>query len=199
MTQGRRADHTREELCELILSEGARLMEDDGYAKFSARKVAARIGYSVAMVLHVMGSTDHIVMSINSRTFMAWADQLEAVLDGRGDGRLDALVKSYFDFAAAHPRLWMAIYEHRLPAGMAIPPDQDEMRGRLTSIVVSEVRSILSDDDRDRAPRIARSLIATVHGHCHMWICGSMEIMGEHAVLEMAIERVNDTVRSICG
>lgn len=198
MARGRRAEHTRDELRQLILAEGASLLEDEGYARFSARKLASRIGYSVAMVLHVMGTPDDILMAINSRTFVIWADQLEAALHGKTEGRIETLVKSYFDFAADHPNLWMAIYEHKIPDGSSIPDDQQAMRGRLTGIVIAEIEAILSPDEKEKAPRLARSLIATVHGHCHMWLSKSMEIMGEHTVLEMAIERVRDTIRAVC-
>ena len=40
---GRRSDHSREELEELILAEGHRLLAETGYARFSAREVAKRV------------------------------------------------------------------------------------------------------------------------------------------------------------
>ena len=41
---GRRSDHSREELEKLILEEGHRHMAEAGFARFSAREVAKRIG-----------------------------------------------------------------------------------------------------------------------------------------------------------
>src|SRR5207253_2291494 len=46
----RRSDHTRAELEALILDEGHRLMAETGYARFSAREVAKRVGYSIGTI-----------------------------------------------------------------------------------------------------------------------------------------------------
>jgi hypothetical protein len=42
---GRRSDHSRAELREIIISEGHRQMREVGFARFSAREVAKRIGW----------------------------------------------------------------------------------------------------------------------------------------------------------
>ena len=45
---GRRSDHTRDELEQLIVGAGHTLLAEVGYQRFSAREVAKRIGYSPA-------------------------------------------------------------------------------------------------------------------------------------------------------
>ena len=55
---GRRSDHSREELRELILKAGETLMAEVGFADFSAREVAKRIGYSIGTIHNVFGSVD---------------------------------------------------------------------------------------------------------------------------------------------
>ena len=46
---GRRSDHSRPELREIIVAEGHRQMHEVGFARFSAREVAKRIGYSIGI------------------------------------------------------------------------------------------------------------------------------------------------------
>lgn len=170
-------------------------MSEVGYGAFSARELSRRIGYSVSTVINALGGNDQLIMAINTATFAAWTRMIEDRLArGQGD-RLERLVKAYFDFADRNPRLWMAIYEHHLPEGMTIPDDQQEVRGRLVEAIVQEVAAALPAHRRDAAPTLARSLIATVHGHCHMWIAGSMRLMGEEDPLGHAIDRVRDAVR----
>jgi hypothetical protein len=41
---------------------------------------------------------------------------------------------------------------------------------------------------------MARSLIATVHGHCTFALNGSFEIMGESDPIGMALERVREAL-----
>jgi AcrR family transcriptional regulator len=193
MARGRRSDHTREELLEIILAEGSILMGEQGYARFSARELAKRIGYSVAMVLKVTGSSDDLVTAINTRTFSRWADALEAALERDPNDRIAALVGAYFDFAEDNRNLWSAIYDHR-PQGMQIPADQAEARARLTSIVVDEVSAALPPAVRGDGARLARSLIATVHGHCTYALSGSFALMGENDPRGLALSRVRDSI-----
>src|SRR3954452_10588233 len=118
---GRRSDHSRAELRELIIAEGHRQMAEHGFAHFSARQVAREIGYSVGTIYNLFPSLDHLLLAINTRTFIMWTDHLLANLERAPSDRIRALVEAYFSFARANPNLWMAIYDHRRPPGMAMP------------------------------------------------------------------------------
>jgi len=172
-------------------------MADVGYSRFSAREVAKRIGYSVGTIMHVFGNVDGLVMAINSRTFTLWAQWLENSLQNAvGAERINALVQGYFDFATAHRNLWAAIYEHRLPEGMDMPEALVEQRTHLTAIIVREIEAALPEEAEADAVRLARSLIATVHGHCSFALGGSFALMGEGDPLNLAQARVAETLRA---
>jgi AcrR family transcriptional regulator len=191
---GRRSDHSRLELRQLILAEGHCQMAEQGFARFSARQVARAIGYSVGTIYNVFPSLDHLILAINTRTFELWTEHLRARLDKAGDDRIRALVEAYFSFARDNPNLWMAIYDHRLPPGMALPPDDAERRAELTRIVVQEVAAVVRDRPPDEAQRLARSLIATVHGHCSFDLSGTFDLMGESDPVQMALDRVRQSI-----
>ncbi|SEQ73257.1 TetR/AcrR family transcriptional regulator [Sphingobium sp. YR768] len=191
---GRRSDHSRAELEGLILEEGHRLMAEVGFARFSAREVAKRIGYAVGTLYNVFGSYDLLLAAINTRTFELWAAHLEERLTSPSTDRIAALVQGYFSFAADNFNLWTAIYDHRLPADMAMPDTLAIRRGGLTDVVVREVAAILPHETHHQAPRLARSLIATVHGHCTFALNGSFLLLGETEPLELAIARVRESL-----
>lgn len=194
---GRRSDHSRAELEALILTAGQQLMEEVGFARFSAREVAKRIGYSVGTVMHVFGSVDGLVLEINTRTFILWAEWLEARLDGTaGSERIRALVEGYFGFASQRRNLWSAIYEHRLPEGMDMPEDFARRRSGLLAVVEREVAAILPEAHGPEAPRLSRSLVATVHGHCSFALGGSFALMGETQPFDLAMDRVLEVLRA---
>lgn len=46
----------------------------------------------------------------------------------------------------------------------------------------------------DRAPALARSLIATVHGHCYYALTGSFALMGEDDPQGAALSRVRESI-----
>ena len=191
---GRRSDHTRTELETLIVDAGSALMAEHGFARFSAREVAKRVGYSVGTIYNVFGSADALMLAINTRTFGFWADHLRVALAAAGDDRIRALVEGYFGFASENTNLWMAIYDHRLPMGTPMPEADAAARAVLTGIVSSEVAHHLNAPLNEDSAALARSLVATVHGHCTFALTGSFALMGEEHPLETALTRVRESL-----
>ncbi len=191
---GRRSDHTRAELEALIVDEGHRQMEEVGFARFSAREVAKRIGYSIGTLYNVFGSHDRLILAINARTVRLWTLHLAAALDASGPDRLECLMRGYFAFAHAHPRSWAAVYDHRLVAGSDMPSWYTEALGELTGLVDAEVARALPDATPAQARALGRSLLAVVHGHCELAINGTFARLGEADPLTAAIARVREAM-----
>jgi len=181
----------------MLIVEGHKHMADVGFARFSAREVAKRIGYSIGTLYNVFGTYDQLIIAINTRTFVLWTDYIRNALEHGGDDRIRALVEGYFGFARANRNAWMAIYDHHLPPDLAMPPEQDLLRGQLTDVVVAEVRLALPSTYQADAPRLARSLVATVHGHCMFDINGSFALMGEKEPMTLALARVRESLAAV--
>jgi AcrR family transcriptional regulator len=195
---GRRSDHSRAELRDLILSAGEVLMAETGLSGFSAREVAKRVGYTIGTIHNVFGNVDGLITAINTRTFDLWADALEARLANAGTDRIATLVEAYFALAETNPLRWSAIYEH-VCAVEAPPPEQSEVRGRLTSIVVREVAQVLGRPADEAIGTLARSLVATVHGHCAFQVSGSWAAMGQRDIQSVALARVRESLAAARG
>ena len=191
---GRRSDHTREELREIIVRGGHRQMEEVGFARFSAREVAKRIGYSIGTLYNVFGSYDQLILAINGRTLDLWLTYLERRLEGVEDDRLRAAVDAYFQFAVDHRHAWTALFDFRLPEGEALPDDYAAKLTEILATVEGEVAAELPPRHADKAPALARSLLATVHGHCFFALNGTFELLGEDAPLAAALDRVRDAL-----
>ncbi len=191
---GRRSDHTPRELHELLIQCGHALLAERGFAKFSAREAARRAGYSVGTIYNVFGSLDSFLIAVSSRTFRQWSEWLEGALEKvpteHGRARIDALVRAYFGFAAANRNAWMAIYDHRIDHAITVTVEDAAAREQLTSIVDREVSRFIGEGDSEAARRLVRSLIATVHGHCALWLSGSYALMREIDPVSQAIARV---------
>lgn len=190
---GRRSDHSRDELTRLFVDAGTAVMAEKGFAAFSAREVAKRVGYTIGTIHNVFGNVDGLVTAVNTASFVEWAQTLADHLDGAGEDRIAALVAGYFAFAREHPHRWAAIYDHR-PARETLSPEQQEMRGRLMRIVAAEVASALGRPVDEALGTFARSLVATVHGHCSFAITGSWAAMGQHDPEAVALARVRESL-----
>lgn len=190
---GRRSDHSPKELRELLVACGHEVLAEGGFARFSAREAARRAGYSVGTIYNVFGTLDDYLLAINSRTFRQWSAWLEAALAAEpGDAlaRIRALVAAYFRFAEGNLNAWLAIYDHRIDRRITIAPEDVAAREALTGIVDREVRALLGGGDTAETRRLVRSLIATVHGHCALWLSGSYALMQEENPAGQALARV---------
>jgi AcrR family transcriptional regulator len=105
----RRSDHTGPEIETTIVDAGATLMAEYGFTRFSARKVAKRVGHSIGTIYEVCGRAGALVLAIDTSTFEPWADHLRAELAAGGDDRIRSLVDGYFAFARENTDLWIAI------------------------------------------------------------------------------------------
>jgi AcrR family transcriptional regulator len=191
---GRRSDHSRSELSEIIIAEGHRQISAVGFAHFSAREVAKRIGYSIGTIYNVMGSYDALILAINGRTLELWLDYLEARLDEASDDRLKLAIGAYFEFAVVHRHAWAALYDFRLPDDVEPPKDYHAKVAAITAVVVRELAAALPIQHCEQAEPLARSLLATVHGHCFFTMNGTFRMLGETDPLSAAMDRVRDAL-----
>lgn len=193
---GRRSDHTRTELAALFVDEGRRQLAETGLARFSAREVAKRVGYSIGTVYNVFGSYDGLMLAINARTLTLWAAHLRARLNEAGEDRIAALVRGYFEFATQQPKAWIAIYEYHMADGGPAPDSYQNLAGDLMSIVAGEIGAVLPGMAPVAVLALARSLVATVHGHCVFAISLTFSMLGETAPLEAALARVREIIEA---
>lgn len=178
----------------MIVAEGHRQLSAVGFARFSAREVAKRIGYSIGTIYNVFQSHDLLILALNARTLEQWEAHLRARLAQRPDERLRALVEAYFEFALLHRHAWAALYDHRLPDDQPMPAYYVERLTALTGIVLDEVAAALPPDRAGNAAPLARSLLASVHGHCAFTLNGTFTLLGETEPVEAALARVREAI-----
>lgn len=178
----------------MIVAEGHRQMSEVGYAHFSAREVAKRIGYSVGTIYNVFGSLDMLMLAINGCTLDQWRHHLEMRLEGTTEDRLHAAIEAYFEYAILHRHAWAALYDFRLPQEQSLPDDYEAKLTAIIDIVVTEVAAALPEGAASRADGLARSLLATVHGHCFFTLNGTFALLGEDDPLGAAYARVQEAI-----
>jgi len=190
---GRRSDHTRTELAALMIEEGHRQLAEVGLSRFSGREVAKRVGYSIGTLYNVFGSLDGLMLAINARTLTEWAHHLRERLASADEDRVAVLVRGYFEFATSNPRTWIAVYGDMTDGGPA-PQWYQDIAADLMSIVVGVIAEALPPSQAGSALRLARSLVATVHGHCVFALYRTFDMLGETAPVEVALERVRESI-----
>jgi AcrR family transcriptional regulator len=191
---GRRSDHSRAELEELILQAGEAHLAQVGFPGFSAREVAKRVGYSIGTIYNVFGSYDRLILAINARTLRAWAAFLQMRLEQEPGNRLATLVHGYFDFAAENRNRWMALYDHRMGSESELPDQFLAAFAALIALIQAEVAAARPEAPDDEVGALTGSLVAIAHGHCMFVLNGTHALFGEWMPREAALARIREAL-----
>jgi len=161
---GRRADHTRTELRQMILDAATGLIDRDGPAGLSARAVARKIGYSVGTLYNLFDDLDDLVWQINGRTLDSLQANLAASSTGSGaEQRVRRLAQAYLDFVTTYPKRWALVLENR--SSGAEPPRwyRERIRG-LFELVETALADYFPPDAEDARRKSAHVLWAGLTG-----------------------------------
>lgn len=193
----RRSDHSREELLELMVSTGERLMAEEGLAKFSARKLAAEVGYTVGTVTHLFGSYDMLVLHITARTLDRWFEDLARTLaTRRKPATFEDLALYYIDYAGEHYHAWMALFEHTLPADMPLPDWYTPKLRRFFELLEGMMLPYVGGNRR-KARRAARVLWAGIHGICILSLSRKLDLVESESARVLAKAFVETYLRGL--
>ena len=164
---GRRADHNRQQLYAMVLDAAAEIAAADGRRGLTARRIAARIGYSAATIYNLFDDLDDLIVHLNGRTLDALHDALSpAALGADPAAALRRMVKDYVRFAAAHANLWNLAFEHRLPADRPLPAWHHGKVARLCALFERPLAPLLGPGREQESARSARILWASLRGIC---------------------------------
>ena len=173
----RRSDHTREELTELAIDAAVALIESEGFAQFSARQVAAKIGYTVGTLYNVFGSYDDLLTHVNARTLDHWYDFLQARLKRGKKEPLRVLARGYVEYARTHYNRWIALFEHHRDNSQPVPVWYEERLKRFFAMLEETIPSP-AGRDRRKVKRDAQVLWAGIHGISMLSLTGRLELVG---------------------
>lgn len=193
----RRYDHSRAELMELAVNAGRAMIQAEGFGKFSARRIAAEIGYTVGTVYNLFGTHDNLILHINARTLDAWFEDLQRMVAARKTPpSFEQLALYYIDYSAAHYNEWMALFEHTLPPDVPVPewyvPKMRRFFELLEGMVLPHVQG-----DRRKARRAARVLWAGIHGICMLSLSRKLDLVDSESAHILAKSFVENYLRGL--
>jgi AcrR family transcriptional regulator len=170
----RRSEHTQEQLKDMAIQAGYEIIEERGFQNFSARAVAARMGYTVGTLYHLFGDLDTFILHINARTLDEWyAEELDGV-PKKPEQRARYFAQSYLKYARANYNRWSALYEHRMQDDAPVPAWYVPKMMRMFELISDAVIPHVGGDVK-KAERLAKVLWASVHGICTLSLAGKLE------------------------
>lgn len=200
----RRSDHTREEIKAMAIAAGRDLVRAGGLAGFSARKVAAAIGYTVGTLYNVFENHDDIVLHINAVTLEDLLVFMERRLgEDKSSGAADvdltvlkALAGCYIDFARENYNCWSALFEHNLPPEVALPAWYGERIDALFLFIEQRLQTVIGDDATETR-QTARVLWASIHGICALTLTHKLRLVGVETVEDLTESLIDNYVAGL--
>lgn len=160
----RRSDHTREELQEMALTAAETLLDEQGGAALSTRKVAAAIGYSVGSLYLIFKNLDDLCWQINARTLEGLTQVLDQQsIDQSPRDRLKSYANAYLDYAREWSHRWALLFDHSTDEGDA-PEWLQEKIAMLFSRVEIDLAELYPNETPEKITLAARTLWGGVHG-----------------------------------
>jgi AcrR family transcriptional regulator len=165
-------DQRRARLRDALVIAAERTITQHGLGSLRARALAEEAGCAVGAIYNVVEDLDDLVLLVNARTLtalerdLAAADRVDEPADAANAAiaRLVRMALAYLDFAAAQTPRWRTLFEHRMPAGRAVPAWYREQQQRLFAYVEELLLELQAEESRVRRALLARSLFSAVHG-----------------------------------
>jgi len=172
---GRRNDHSREEIRDMALEAAIRLLERDGLAGLSARRIASEIGYTVGTLYLVFHNLDDVMMQVNLRTLRAMRDCLWSSIQNSDTParQLKSMAAAYIEFARQNEHRWRLLHEHRATQAIGFPEEYQQITtslfDRLEAIMAQMVQI-----NQHLLPQLSRAIWGSVHGICVLALAGKL-------------------------
>ena len=121
MTTKREAN--RADLRNRLIDAAESQIKKHGLKGLKARDVTTEAGCALGALYNAVEDLDQLVMLVNSRTLASLGDVLQETASALTEPSdiMQALGKAYVEFALNNPKVWSAIFFHRLPEGAEAP------------------------------------------------------------------------------
>src|SRR5258708_2604251 len=110
-----RQEREKQELRQAILAAAGELFLEQGYERFSLRKVAERVGYSPTTIYLYFRDKDDLLFTVVDEGFARFGQQLAAAAESQEDPweRIIALGRAYVTFALQNPVYYQLMFMQR--------------------------------------------------------------------------------------
>ena len=178
----------------MALAAAVGIVQAEGLAGLSARKIARKIGYTVGTLYLVFKNLDELILTINAQTLDALANNMQDVSQKCRQPRtcIIALGRAYVEYATENPQLWNMVFEHRLPKGEQVPPWFAVKVNKLFQLVESQLTPLLENHSEKKIDLASKAIWCGVHGICSLAVTGKLEIVNAESINMLTDSLINN-------
>lgn len=164
---------------ERIAAVALRVLEDEGPAAVSMRRIAKEVGITPMAIYHHFPSRGALLKTVTDREFSNLLGYIEKrIHKSRPEVRVVEVMEAYVDYAFARPRIFDYVFAAERPGARKFPTDfrarKSPTFNPLWDAVAEAMRKGgLRDDD---TLEVALSVWAHVHGYVMFYRSGRVEL-----------------------
>ncbi|KNY16341.1 hypothetical protein AKG11_14640 [Shinella sp. SUS2] len=156
----------KEDLKARLVAAGTDLIRDQGLKGLRARDIAERAGSALGGLYTVFPDLDGLILAVNSGTLKRLETALETAIPQEAgiEETFLNLSLAYLRFALAEKNLWAALFEHRMPEGVAVPDWHLAEHAFLIGLIAVPMAARMPDASAEDIAIRARTFFSAVHG-----------------------------------
>lgn len=156
----------RQDLTKRLLDAAQNRITQDGLSNVRARAVVEEAGCALGTIYKCFEDFDDLILKVNSRTLAALSEALADALNSMpsDSNPLTTMALAYAKFARAHPNLWAALFEHRMPQNVPVPDWHIEEHAILFEQLITLIDGQFTDLDPEATSVRARTFFSAIHG-----------------------------------
>jgi AcrR family transcriptional regulator len=156
----------KEDLKTRLVAAGTDLIRDQGLKGLRARDIAERAGAALGGLYTVFPDLDGLILTVNSGTLKRLETALETAIPQEAgiEETFLNLSLAYLRFALAEKNLWAALFEHRMPEGVAVPDWHLAEHAFLIGLIAVPMAARMPDATAEDIAIRARTFFSAVHG-----------------------------------
>ncbi|WP_412555703.1 TetR/AcrR family transcriptional regulator [Shimia sp. MIT1388] len=137
-----------------------------GLSSLKARELAKGAGCAVGAIYNVFDDLHDLVLEVNGRTFKKLGAAVSASYDGSESPRQRLILMSnaYLEFAAAHPKLWRALFDVEMTEGGPVPEWYLASLGALFANIRAPLSELYAEMGEEELGLMTRAMFSAVHG-----------------------------------
>jgi AcrR family transcriptional regulator len=168
----RRREHSLDEIKEMVLSAAEAIIIKEGFSALTVRKIAVKIGYTVASIYMVFINMADLILHIKSNTIDDLNRQLQLVPNSGSEQYITDLARTYLYFAVKNFNRWSMIYSTEFERNEAYQHKLNDIYSRIEA----QLALLAPEYSTTRqCKQAARVLWCGIHGICSLSLIGNPE------------------------
>lgn len=195
---GRRSEHSREELTDLIVAAALELVQQNGPTGVTARQIAKSIGYTPGSLYSIFENLQAIYLHVNVVSLNQLYEQcIKAKKKARGPEKsINAMGQAYLNFAANQANQFQLMFQPISEPDVLKPAELDKSIRVLFELIEQELKKLNPAAVESDVKLGARTLWSGVHGAAALSLTNQLysdRKNSDRLIVEMLVNRFVDS------